>query len=140
MLLCSTHEGDRTFAVQKVLEVRAMEGERSPVRTRHNVTLNKDATCLQNLIVWNPMKTNEPVLAQQLSGEDLKEDSSDANGGRLLPSALAGSGNVREGGDHCQVSHVRIGQEGRIRNGAAGSLGKIRGAVKSKKDHAMICT
>ena len=71
-LLCSAHEADRTFAVKKVLEVRAMEVERSPVRASHKVSLNKDATCLQNLIVWDPMKTNEPVLTHQLSEEDLK--------------------------------------------------------------------
>ena len=31
------------------------------------------AACLKNLIVWDRMKTNEPVLTQQLSGEDLKK-------------------------------------------------------------------
>ena len=58
---CIANEDDRIFAVLEVLEVRAMEAERSPVRTRpsHEVTLNKDATCLQNLIVWDTMKTNE---------------------------------------------------------------------------------
>ena len=29
------------------------------------VTLNKDATCLQSLIFWDPMKTNEPVLTEE---------------------------------------------------------------------------
>ena len=38
--------------------------------TRHKVTLNKDATCLQNLIACDTMKTNEPVLTQQLSEEN----------------------------------------------------------------------
>ena len=57
----------------KVLEVCAMEAERSPVRTRHKVSLKKDAICLQNLIVWDPVKTDEPVLTQQLSEEDLKK-------------------------------------------------------------------
>ena len=32
---CSAHEGDRTFAVQDVMEVRALEAGRSPVRTSH---------------------------------------------------------------------------------------------------------
>ena len=50
-----------------------MEAERSPVRTRHKLTLNKDATCLQKLIAWDPMKANEPVLTQQLSEEGLKK-------------------------------------------------------------------
>ena len=59
--------------MQNVLDVRAMEAERSPVRTRHKVTLNKEATCIQNLIVWDLIKTNERVLAQQLSEEDLKK-------------------------------------------------------------------
>ena len=72
-LLCSAHEGDRTFAVQKVLEVRAMEAERSAVRTRHKLTLNKDATRFQKLIAWDPMKASEPVLTQQLPKEDLKK-------------------------------------------------------------------
>ena len=58
------HEGDRTFAVQDVLETCMMKVARIPARTRRKVTMNKDATCLQNLIVWDPMKTNEPVLTQ----------------------------------------------------------------------------
>ena len=61
------------FAVQNVLEVRAMEAERSAARTMHKLTLNKDATCLQKLCAWDPMKTNEPVLTQRLSEEGLKK-------------------------------------------------------------------
>ena len=59
-LLCSApaHESD---TVQKALQVRAMGAEWSLVRTRHNVTLDKEVTRLQNLLVCDPMKTNEPV-------------------------------------------------------------------------------
>ena len=57
-LLCTAHEGDGTFDVQSDLEVSAMKAEPSPVRTRHRITPSKDATCLQSLIVWGPMKTN----------------------------------------------------------------------------------
>ena len=59
--------------MQDVLEVCAIKAEGSPVRTRHKVTLDKDVTCLQSLIVWDPMNTNEPVLTQKLSEEDLKK-------------------------------------------------------------------
>ena len=139
-LLCSAHEGDRTFAVQKVLDIRAMDAERSPVRTRHKVTLNKDATCLQILIVWGPMKTNEPVLTKQLSEEDLKDIVQTPMEVGCCP--VHGQGVERCVKDVTAALDAVFGQDRRAGFVMArlAHRQKTGGAVKSKKNHAMICT
>ena len=139
-LLCSAREADRTFAVQKVLEVRAMETEGSPIRTRHKVTLNKDATCLQNLIVWDAMKTNEPVLTQQLSEEDLKKIVQTPMEVGRYP--VHGQGVERCVREVTAASEAVFGQDRRdgFVMARLAHREKTGGAVRSKKDHAMICT
>ena len=141
-LLCSAHEGDRTFTVMKVLEVRAMEAERSPARlgTRHKVTLNKDTTSLQNLIVWDPMKGNEPVLTQRLSEEDLKRIFQTPTEVGRYP--VNGQGVERCVRDVTAASEAVFGQDRRdgFVMARLAHREKTGGTVKSKKDHAMICT
>ena len=139
-LLCSAREADRTFAVQKVLEVRAMETEGSPIRTRYKVTLNKDATCLQNLIVWDAMKTNEPVLTQQLSEEDLKKIVQTPMEVGRYP--VHGQGVERCVREVTAASEAVFGQDRRdgFVMARLAHREKTGGAVRSKKDHAVIRT
>ena len=127
-------------AVQKVLDVRAMEEERSPVRTRHKVSLHNDATCLQNLIVWDPMKTNEPVLTQQLSEEGLKKTVQTPMEVGRCP--VHGQGVERCVREVTAALEAVFGQDRRAGFVMArlAHRGKTGGAVKSKKDHAVICT
>ena len=128
--------------MQKDLEVRGMEAERSPVRTRHKVTLNKDATCLPKLIVWDPMKTNEPLLTQQLSEEDLEMIvQTPMEVGRYPVHGQGVGGCVRE---VTAAQEAVFGQDRRDgfvmarlahREKTGGEMNS-----KNKKDYAMICS
>ena len=76
-LLCSTDEGDRKFAVEKVKQIRVdaaktdnQEGTKA-VRTRHKVRLNTEAMCLRELIIWAEEEITEPVLTLELTLEEI---------------------------------------------------------------------
>ena len=75
-LLCSNDLVDREFAVKKILEIReryeATVREKNLVRIHDKVKLNKEATTLQNLILWEEDKISEPILTLSLSKEENK--------------------------------------------------------------------
>ena len=116
------------------MEIRAMKAKGSPIRTRHKVTLSRNATCLQNLMVWDPMKTKKPVLTQQLSEEDLKKIVETPM--KLGRYPVHGQGGVGRCVREVTVAPKTVFRQDRRR---LAHREKIGGAVKSKKDHAMIC-
>ena len=72
-LLCSTNAEDRVFAVKKILKLRGEDlNNNDVVRTHHKVLLNRKATSLMDLIIWEEDKTTEPVLTLQLTDEEVK--------------------------------------------------------------------
>ena len=72
-LLCSSIAIERKFAISKILELREKtDPSRDQVRTHHKVKLNKEATNLMDLIIWEDDKTTEPVLTLEMSEEIIK--------------------------------------------------------------------
>ena len=71
-LLCSEEREDRRFAVQKIMDVReqahgSSEDQKQHIRTRCKVHLNKQATGLRDLIIWEDEQMTEPILTRDLS-------------------------------------------------------------------------
>ena len=72
-LLCSSDAGERKFAVEHIIELRARGTEEDKVRTRHKVSLNSKATCLRDLIIWKEDEITEPILTLELCEDEIKE-------------------------------------------------------------------
>ena len=103
--------------------------------------MNKGATCLQNLIIWDPIKTNEPVLTQQLPEEDLKKIvQTPMEVGRYPVHGQRVERCVREmTAPRKPCSDNTYRRDGFVMAWLA-HREKTEGAVKSNNDHAMICT
>ena len=74
-LLCSEDEDERSFAVEKILELRRKEGDEdqgdSSVRPRRTPAVNTKASCLRELIEWTDI--HEPPLTCEKSRDELLE-------------------------------------------------------------------
>jgi hypothetical protein len=72
-LLCSDSDEDRSFAVDKIAELRGEDrfGDKS-VRDFHPPILNLEASSLFNLINWSEEMLSEPILTCDLSTEEVK--------------------------------------------------------------------
>ena len=72
-LLCSDSEKDRSFAVEKIVELRggASYGDKS-VRDFHPPLLNLKASALLDLIDWKEEILSEPILTCDLSTDEVK--------------------------------------------------------------------
>ena len=143
-LLCSEDTSDRVFAIKKVLKTRTTDAGQPPkghlprVRTRRKVTLNRTATSLQNLIVWDENNVTEPVLTRDLTKEDLMKI-------RAAPMEVAHYPVHGQGVERC-VREVTVASEsvfgeerrdGFIR--ARMTHRAITGPLRSKSDQAKIC-
>ena len=95
---------------------------------------------IQNLTVWDPLKTNEPVLTQHLSEEDPKKMFQTPMEVGLYP--VHGQRVARHVRELTAASEAVFGQDRRdgFVMARLAHREKTGGAVKSKKDHAMICT
>ena len=74
-LLASEVEEDRSFAIDKILQVRdedSSEFGNMNVRSRKTPEINFNATSLKNLIFWDKIKCYEPVFTCKLSREEIK--------------------------------------------------------------------
>ena len=139
-LLCSEDQDDRKFAVEKILEVREAETAESGdnVRTRRKAKLNKDATSLKDLILWDRSEISEPVLTLGLPVEDIKKFQTAPMEVPDLP--VHGQGVERCVKEVTAASEAVFGshrRDGFIRARLAHR--QMTGKLRSKKDHAMIC-
>ena len=71
-LLCSNSADDRKFAVEKILQLRQRTVNSENIRTHHKVKLNRKASCLKELIIWEEDKITEPILTLKLSEDQIK--------------------------------------------------------------------
>ena len=72
-LLCSSNPEDRKYAVKSIIQVRKRSDKDSEqIRTHHKVKLNKKATLLKDLIIWEDEITCEPILTQNMTEAELK--------------------------------------------------------------------
>ena len=139
-LLCSEDKADREFAVEKILEVREAKVEENGanIRTRHKTKINKEATSLKDLILWDCSEISEPVLTLSLSAEDLRMFKTDPM--EVVDVPVHGQGVERCVKEVTAASEAVYGYERRdgfIRARIAHR--QLTGKVRSKKDHAMIC-
>ena len=147
-LLCSEEREERCFAVQKIKKVRQEKetlGSRGgeglvDIRTRRKVHLNKNATSLRNLIVWDDENISEPILTRDLPAAvietfesiPMKVDTMTVHGQsveRCVKEVTAAYKAVygyarRDGFSRARLAHREL----------------TGGFMKSKKDHAKICS
>ena len=141
-LLCSEDDSDRKFAIEKILDLRQnnIDSRRTEkvVRTRTKAKLNRQATSLQDLIIWDKNNVCEPILTQSLTDEDIKEFETQPM--IVPPMPVHGQSMERCVKEVTAASESVFGYERRdgFIRGRLEHRSMTGGLLKSKQDHARI--